>query len=363
MLTKRILAVALTAAIGLGWGAGARAELRLKDICRVKGQEENTLHGLGLVVGLKGTGDGSTFLPEIQSLARLLDLMKAPVGGSAAELSAALKDVKNVALVAVTATVPAAGARQGDALDCQVMSIGSSKSLAGGRLYMTPLMGPNPSNDRVYALAQGPIQLDDPKHTTAGRVHRGCRLEEDFFNVFATKEGKVTLVLDQNHADFELAWEIADRINHESPIRGDEELLARALDQVNIELDIPRGYRDDPVSFLAVILSTQLAEPRTAATVFINEASGAIVIGDDVEVGSAVISHKNVVVETGANVPGDRFTAMHPNMSEQEYPERVTKLKALAEALNAVKVPNEDIIDIIKGLARSGKLHGRLVID
>lgn len=361
----RRAAVSLAVVVTLSWAAlPARAELRLKDICRVKGQEENTLHGLGLVVGLKGTGDSSSFLPEMQSLARLLQKMQAPVGETPAALQAALKEVKNVALVAVTATVPAAGARQGDQVDCQVMSIGSAKSLAGGRLYLTPLLGPDPNNNRVFAFAQGPIQLDDPKHTTAARVHRGCRLEEDFLNVFATKEGRVTLVLDQDHADFELAWEIADRINNESPIRGDDEQLARALDQVNIELTIPQGYRDDPVSFLAVVLSTPLAEPRTAATVFINEASGAIVIGDDVEVGSVVVSHKNVVIETGNNLPvADRFTAMHPGVSEDEFPERVTKLKALAEALNAVKVPNEDIIDIIKGLAKSGKLHGRLIVD
>lgn len=340
----------------------ARGEIRLKSVCRVKGQEENTLHGMGLVLGLKGTGDGGNFIPEIRSLATMLELMGNPIKGGPAEL----KDVKNVALVSVTATIPAAGARQGDKLDCQVTSIGAAKSLEGGRLFMTPLIGPHDPeavNPRVFAFAQGPVSLDNVKVPTAGSIHGGCRLEEDFFNVFQTKDGRVTLVLDKNHADFEFAWDIADRINNESPIRGDEAVLARALDQLNIEVIIPKSYRGDPVSFLALILNMPISEPSTAATVFINESTGAIIIGEEVEVGPAVVSHKNLVIETGAALPGQRFFGVHPGKSEQEYPAQVMKLKSLAEALNAVKVSNEDVIDIIKGLDRSGKLHGRLVVE
>ena len=141
-------------------GGRLQARTLLKNICRVKGQEENTLQGLGLVVGLKGTGDGGNFLPTIRSLATAMQLMGSPIGkGGAAEL----KDAKNVALVMVTATVPAAGARQGDLLDCTVSSIGGAKSLAGGTLMMTPLQGPHVNSDRVYAFAQGAINLNDIK--------------------------------------------------------------------------------------------------------------------------------------------------------------------------------------------------------
>lgn len=341
----------------------AHGEIRLKSVCRVKGQEENTLHGMGLVIGLKGTGDGGSFLPEIRSLATMLQLMGNPIGpGGEAEL----KDVKNVALVSVTATIPAAGARQGDKLDCQVMSIGAAKSLEGGRLFMTPLIGPHDpevTNPRVYAFAQGAVVAENPKTPTVASVHGGCRLEEDFFNVFQTKDGRINLVLDKNHADFELAWDIADRINNESPIRGDESVLARALDQVNIEVTIPQSYRSDPVSFLALILNMPISEPSSAATVFINESTGAIIIGEEVEVGPVVVSHKNLVIETAANLPGQRFFGVSPGKTEEEYPTQVMKLKSLTEALNAVKVPNEDVIDIIKGLDRIGKLHGRLIVE
>ena len=118
----------------------AAARILLKNICRVKGQEENTLHGLGLVMGLKGSGDGGDFLPTIRGLSTALQLM----GNNPFDKqnNIGIKEAKNVALVMVTATIPAAGARQGDMLDCVVSSIGSAKSLSGGTLFMTPLQGP-----------------------------------------------------------------------------------------------------------------------------------------------------------------------------------------------------------------------------
>lgn len=320
----------------------------LKNICRVKGQEENTLQGLGLVVGLKGTGDGGKFLPTMRSLATAMQLMGNPIGrGGAAEL----KDSKNVALVMVSATVPAAGARQGDKLDCVVSSLGSAKSLSGGRLFMTPLQGPQVESTRVYAFAQGAIHLDDTQSPTTGKIHQGCRLEEDFLNVF-TKDGKITLVLDESHADFQVAQDVADLINSQLRIQNSYDVLARALNQVNIEVAVPAQYQEDPVLFVSQVLSLPLIEqPQTAARVVINERNGTVVIGGDVEIGSVVVTHKNVVVQTGAP-PGARFMAVDPDHQGG------AKLQSLLEALNAVKVPNEDVIEIIKGLHRNGKLHG-----
>ncbi len=158
----------------VGHRRAGRPRILLKNICRVKGQEENTLHGLGLVVGLKGSGDGGDFLPTIRGLSTALQLM----GNNPFDKqnNIGIKDAKNVALVMVTATIPAAGARQGDTLDCVVSSIGSAKSLAGGTLFMTPLQGPQVpqqgrskgnqsatprgSDSRVFGFAQGPLHVD-----------------------------------------------------------------------------------------------------------------------------------------------------------------------------------------------------------
>ncbi len=329
------------------------ARVLLKNICRVKGQEENSLQGLGLVVGLKGTGEGGDFLPTVQSLAVALQTMGNPIGPRG---PMTLKDAKNVAMVMVTATVPAAGARQGDKLDCVVSSIGKAKSLKGGTLFMTPLQGPQVGSTRVYAFAQGPMQIDDLSVPTVARIHQGCRLEEDFFNVFA-KDGKVTLVLEKNHADFQVAQDIAELINGQLNLQNSQVQLARAMDQNNIEVTIPRQYLDDPVQFVSQLLSLPTLDPLPDARVVINMKAGSIVIGGEVEIGSVVVTHKSVVIETGTAIPDSRFVPVDTNKTPS------TKLESLVKALNAVRVPTEDIIDIIKGLERNGKLHASLIIE
>ena len=353
---RRILVILLMLGFILS-GAPLSARTLLKTICRVKGQEENTLQGLGLVVGLKGTGDGGNFLPTIRSLATAMQLMGSPLGkGGAAEL----KDAKNVALVMVTVTIPAAGGRQGDLLDCTVSSIGGCKSLAGGTLLMTPLQGPHVNSDRVYGFAQGPLTLNDPKLATSGRIFRGGRLEEDFFNPF-TKDNKLTLVLNKNYSDFQVAQDVAELINSQLSFQSSGGNLAHAINQGNIEVQIPAQYRDDPVSFVSQVLSLPMMDPQTEARVVINPRAGSIVIGGDVEIGAVVVTHKNMVIETAdsAGTPVPEFRAIDTS----PQPQQTTKLKALISALNAVKVPTDDIIEIIKGLERDGKLHGTLVIE
>ena len=349
------VAIAALLAIGVCWTpAPAEARILLKNICRVKGQEENSLHGLGLVVGLKGTGDGGDFLPTIRSLAIALQLMGSPLGKMGA---VELKDTKNVALVMVTATIPSAGARQGDKLDCVVSSIGSSKSLNGGTLFSTPLQGPQVGNPRVYAFAQGQLHIDDPKAPTSAKIHHGCRLEEDFYNVFA-KDGKITLVLDKNHADFQVAQDTAELINSQLNYQNSDGYLARALNQVNIEVTIPPQYREDPVLFISQVLSLPTLDPQPEARVVVNERTGSVVISGDVEIGAVVVTHKNIVIETGTpGTASNRFVAVD---SDRTAP---AKLKGLVEALNAVKAPTEDVIDIIKSIERNGKLHGSLIIE
>lgn len=349
--------LALLSAVGVCVTApDVRGATRLKDICHVKGQEENTLQGLGLVVGLNGTGDGAAYLPTIRSLATALQLMGNPLGkGGAAEL----KETRNVALVLVTATVPAAGAREGDRLDCAVSSIGSCKSLAGGRLFLTPLTGPVVDNTRVYAFASGAIQIDNPRFATTGRVHQGCRLEDDFFNAYQ-QDGAITLVLERNHADFQIAQRVAQCVNEHFGVQTGGKQIAQAINQNSIKILIPPQNHDDPVDFVGEVMGLEIlleADVVPQSRVVINERTGSIVIDGRVEIGTVVVSHRNIVVEAGLDLPSERFVAVNPSQ------EQVAELKALVEALNAVKVPTDDVIDIIKGLERSGKLHAELIIE
>ena len=351
-----VLAAAAWAAAALHT-APVLAQTRLIDVCRVKGQEENELVGMGLVVGLRGPGDGAKFLPTIRSLAATLQLMEHPLGQAGL---AELKDAKNVALVMVSATVPAGGARDGDRLNCRISSIGSAKSLEGGRLFVTPLQDIQPGSTRVYAFAQGDLKVD-PDNPNTATVFNGCRLVEDFFNPYV-KDGHITLVINPNQASFIMAQEVADLVNQQFAYprytaQGSEYIRpAKAINQVNVLVEIPQQYRQFPVEFVAQVVNLPLDEIRTDARVVVNERTGSVVISGDVEIGPAVVTHRNIVVETGA-LPADQFIGIDP---QQANP---TQLRALIEALNAVKVPTQDMIEILKGLDRNGKLRGRLIIE
>jgi len=345
----------LITAVFVLWALAGPAAGRttLRNICRVKGQEETTLNGLGIVAGLNGTGDGASFLPTVRSLATMMQWMGNPIG---ADGSAELKDAKNVALVIVTVRIPAAGARRGDKLDCTVSAI-SAKSLAGGRLFLTPLVGPVPQeNPTVFALAQGPITLDGPQLLTTGRIHEGCRLVEDFFNPFS-ENGRVTLVVDKDYADFQVAQDIADLINSRLTFQSSGSAIARALDQVNVEVIVPSEYTDHLVQFVSEILSLEMIDPDTGPRVVIHERSGSVVIDGDVEIGPVLVTHKNIAVETGGVLDRNQFVPI-----DSQQPDN-PKLKALLSALSALRVPPEDVIDIIKALDRNGKLYAQLIVE
>jgi flagellar P-ring protein precursor FlgI len=355
----------------------AAAYTTLKNICRLKGQEENTLQGIGIVVGLKGTGDGGNFLPTLRSLEQIMMVMGNPTGLKD------IKDAKNVALVTVTAKVPAQGARQGDKIDCVVSSLGSCKSLAGGRLFLTAMIGPdskpdprNPGPTRVYAMSEGPLTIEDSAAPTTGRVFQGCQLEAEFMNAYV-KDNKITLVLDKYHADFQVARDVASLINNHLSSSGrmskeptatvvdkldSKACIAKALNQVNIEVTIPQPYLDDPVDFVSLVLELPIAEPKGAPRVVINERSGSIVISGDVEIGAVAVTHKNIVIETIEAGPNKRFVGFDANDPLLQAPTSA-KLKSLVEALNALHVSAADIIDIIKGLDKNGKLYAQLVIE
>ena len=355
-----IIAVSLLAA--LGTPEATRAQLKLRDICRVKGQEQNTLHGMGLVVGLKGTGDGDV-LPTSRALATMMKLMGNPLtAGPLTDKSLEeLKAAKNVALVFVTATIPSAGGRQGDGIDCEVSAI-SAQSLKGGRLLLTPLLGPRPGNNRVYALAAGPVNVADVSQPATGQIHGGCRLEEDFFNPFVL-DGAITLVLNKDHAGFGNSQEVADMINSRAGYFGGDDanrmIIAKAVDQKDVQIIIPtEEYREDPVLFLSIILKLNITELQTEARVVVNERAGTVVVGADVQIGPVVVTHKNIVVEAGGGT-GNFVGVIDPQQNEEE----TAKLKSMVDALNALRVPTEDVIAIIKDLETSGSIYGKLIVE
>lgn len=355
--TVRALLI-LAAALGVSLPAPiAAARTQLKNICRLKGQEENVLRGLGLVVGLNGTGEPND-PATMRAIAQAMRIMGDGEVGGYDEL----KKIKNVSMVMVTATIPATGSRRGDQVDCYVSAI-NGKSLQGGRLAFASLLGPNTNDTRVYGLCEGQVIVDNPEQPMVGVVIGGCQLEADIFTPFYSEDGFITLILDRNHANFQTAALIAETINSQyreslnysdSAHADEEEDLCQARDAANIRVRIPEVYRNDPVGFASDVLDIKLYEHEPESRVVINPRAGSIVISGDVEIGTVVVSHKNIVVEA---IPVESFAAIDVNQTNDP------KLKQLVDQLNSLKVPTVDMIEIIRGIDGNGKLHGRLIIE
>jgi flagellar P-ring protein FlgI len=363
MTLRFITTVLLILVVATAQGGG----MKLGDLCRLKGQEDNTLQGLGLVVGLRGTGDGDA-APTARALARMMQLMGGQVALDAmGRLNVDdVQNAKNVALVFVTAKVPGVGAQQGDQLDVSINAI-NAKSLEGGYLMLTPMLGPRADNPTVYAIAQGPLNVSPDGPATNARIEQGCKMESTIKAAFQA-EGKITLILDRDYANFDTTQRIEDEINNLSALTfGDSSddsatpsqrrAQAQAIDQLHVEVTIPELYRENPIKFISFLLNIPIQLSSHSTRVVINERDGVVVIGEDVEIAPVLVTHRNLRIEAGGRSIESVAAIGQPPESEN------AKLKALADALNALDVPTDDLIAIIKTLKRKGDLYGEVVFE
>jgi flagellar P-ring protein precursor FlgI len=346
---KILSGVALAALFVCVSPPGAHGRTQVGNICTVYGQKEMPVVGIGLVVGLSRTGDGGKNAPAMRALASTLRYLNNPV-----ESTKDLSDATNVAMVAISATIPKEGASRGQRLDCYVTSTFGAKSLKGGRLLISPVRGPNVRDTAVVGLASGPLVIEDPDVLTSARVPGGIVLERDFRTSFVDRAhgNKVTLVIDPAHATFGVAWHIAEQINNDVyPVLHTKP--ATALGPDRIEVLVPELYRDDPVAFLAWLLKIDVMSPQTEARVSINTKSKTVVIHGDVQISPVVISQKNLKVEV-AGTTGEPAPFATINSQGQDNPQQ---LDELLKGLRELKVPNDDVISIIRELYYSGNLH------
>ncbi|HEV7299655.1 MAG TPA: flagellar basal body P-ring protein FlgI [Tepidisphaeraceae bacterium] len=331
--------------------------VKVADITRIGGQRTNQLVGIGLVYGLKGTGDGGDFLPAIRPLQAMLTKFANP-----AEL-AELREVSNVAVVSVTATVPKDGARDGDQLDVFVTSMGSAKSLRGGRLIVSPLQGPL-GTGAVLALAQGAIVLEDPSSPVVGKIPGGCVMEADLPSNYIDN-GRFTLIIEDPSASWTISSTIAKIINDAEG--NDGEILATAIDPKNIIVSIPEIERERPDSFISRVQRLPVPLLPTEARVQINDRTGTLIITGDVEISPVVISHKGLTISTISPTPV--ATPRTPILNTRDAVALDTtntggaKLQDLVDTLDKIKVPAEDRITIVKELFKTGKLHAKLIVE
>lgn len=363
-LTKQMRRLA-----GIGWlvslmlcvMASSAPAVQLQDLVRIKGSETSKLVGMGLVVGLNGTGDGGKFLPAMRPLAHVISKLIDPnvVAGE-------LQNASNVALVSLTAEIPPTGVREGDHIDVHVSAVGPAKSLKGGRLFLVPMIGPMP-NSPTYAYAEGPIALENKGIPTEGVISGGAQLTRDVLSQYMDSHGNLELVINQANASWPVANNLTNRIN--GLMAPDGPNIAQAVDQKNILVHVPKYDHKDPASFISQILQIYIdpANVDSGAKVVINERTGTIVVSGDVEISPVIISHKGLTITTlsppvkptpaNPKVNTKRFIALDPSNRGG------TKLSNLLAAFNQLKVKTQDRIDIIKLIHKSGKLHGKLIFE
>ena len=350
--------------------APAAHAVNIVDVTRLAGQRSNVLTGMGLVYGLPGTGDGGRFSPAIRPLKQML----AAFQNDATELE--LAGAQNVALVALTVNVPRDGARAGTALDVYVTSIGASPSLRGGRLFVTPLQGPIPlpggpggnGAANIFALAHGALLTEDPATPTVGVIKGGAVMEQDLIMPQVDQVGRFQLVIDDPSASWAMSSAIAARVNEATANPLETSLpVAVAATANTVVVTIPMAERADPAAFVARVQALPLPDVATEARVQINDATATLIITGDVQIDPVVISHKGLTITT-VN-PQPLPTPATPTIETREVialdPQNRggAKLKDLVDALDKLKVPAADRIEIVKMLHESGKLHAKVFIN
>ncbi len=365
--------------------AEANARSRIKDIVAVEGIRDNILVGYGLVVGLNGTGDNlnnSTFTEK--SLEAFLERLGVNVSD---------KDVKakNVAAVTLTATLPPF-ARSGSRIDVTVSTLGDAKSLQGGTLVATPIMG---ADGRVYAVAQGAVatggfQASGEATTiskgvpTNGFIANGAIIEREIaFELNSLSNLNLAL----RNPDIATASRIADAINtamlneaeQEEEFYTKEEVeIARVRDPATVAVDIPEEYRDSVASLLAKIEQLEV-QPDQKAKIIIDEASGTIVMNENVRIDTVAISQGNLVVtikeelavsQPGVLAPQGAETVAAPvttiaideNVGNQmAVMDSGASLRELVGGLNALGVGPRDLIGILQTVKAAGALQAEIV--
>jgi flagellar P-ring protein precursor FlgI len=344
------------------------ATSRLKDIVRFEGVRDNLLIGYGLVVGLNGTGDNLNNSSFTQK--GLIDFLeRLGINTRGANLK-----TKNIAAVTITASLPPF-TRQGNRINVSVSTLGDAKSLQGGTLLATPLLG---ADGEVYAVAQGQVSIGgfqaSGKGTTVskgvstnGFIPNGAIIEKEIdFDLSALKTMKLSL----QNPDISTSLQIAKKINNHLGAK-----LARAMDPGTVELNIPEFQKDNVVALLAQIEQIPI-EPDQVAKIIIDESSGTIVMGENVRISPVAISQGNLTITIKEKPTVSQAFPFAPVITAETKVvdntvvdvdeskgrkmvvlEKGSTLKELVDGLNALGIGPRDLITILENIKVAGALQ------
>ena len=363
----------LISALACGPPARSAHAERLKEVAKVQGVRDNQLIGYGLVVGLDGTGDQTTQTPfTTQSLQSMLGQLGVQLS---AESSSSLQ-LKNVAAVMVTATMPAF-VRSGQTIDLTVSSLGNAKSLRGGTLLMTPLKG---ADGQVYALAQGNLLVSgvgasangskvQVNHLAVGRVPNGGSVEREVPTTIGRGD---YIYLESNTTDFNTTRQIAGVINAFS---GPDSASAVDGRVVRVLAPVEPGKR---VEFLARLENLEIVPAKSAAKVIVNARTGSVVMNQTVTIEPCAVAHGNlsVIISTEPVISqpnpysprGETVQAQRSSIEIREDKGGLVTMPAgvsLAEvvkALNSIGATPQDLLAILQAMKSAGVLRAELEI-
>ena len=366
-----LIGLAGAASLADGGIRSASATSRIKDLANIEGVRQNQLIGYGLVVGLNGTGDTLNNIPFTrQSLQAMLERLGVNIRGQTLRTG-------NVAAVMVTANLPAFGT-QGTRIDVTVSALGDAKSLNGGTLLVTPLLG---ADGNVYAVAQGSLAIggfqaegEAAKITrgvpTVGRIANGAIIEREI-DFALNRLNQVRLAL--RNADFTTAKRIAAAVND---FIGTS--TAEPLDSSTVQINVPQQYTGNVVSLLTEIEQLQI-EPDISAKIVIDERSGIIVMGRDVRVSMVAVAQGNLTVtiseapqvsQPSPFAPRGAQTVVVPRsrVNVQEDGKKLAlvregvSLQQLVDGLNALGVGPRDLIAILQAIKAAGAIQADIEV-
>jgi flagellar P-ring protein precursor FlgI len=337
----------------------------------VSGARDNQLVGYGLVVGLAGDGDKDQAYTK-QSVANMLQRY-------GINIPASTMSAKNVAVVMVTADIPAF-AKPGARLDVTVASLGDAKSLTGGVLLQTPLMG---ADNKIYAVAQGALTLGGfsageggaggatvtKNHPTTGQIVNGALVEREIPTTIV-RDKTVELLL--REPGFTAAALMATAINTIFTN------AAHAADSTSVQVQMPASAEADPVSFIARLENIEFAADTPPARIIINERTGTIVATARIHISSCAVAYGNITINVASTLdvsqpnPFSRTgtTAVTPRTSTEvtetkssiiPLPELPT-VEKVAQALNTLGATPRDMMSIFQALKQAGALQAELIV-
>ena len=348
-------------------------EVQIQSVAHYRGMRKFQLMGIGLVIGLEGTGDTTK---QVQTQTLYANFLKS----AHLTVSPTLVAAKNVALVQVTATM-SAFTKPGSPIDVTVSSIGDAKSLQGGTLVTTPLYGPTDA-DTVVATAMGALSIGGfdagangssvhRNHVNVGIISGGGEVQTrlDSQVVFQVGNSRV-LYLDLDESNPTTVSRIVRALNTSMP-----ELRAAAVDTTTVTITIPDDA--DPSNVMSRVNQTSIFAD-TPAKVVINERTGVIVVGGNVTIGPAMVvgGNLNVRIDTVNDVSqpapfsqGQTTTVANSSVSaEQDHASiailrPTTRVWDLAKIFQALDLKPNDVIKILIALRDQGALKARIEIQ